>query len=118
MLSASDLASMQATQVETMTSTATVKRALAVPDGAGGANDLWSIVASVGCRFSPVRTTMQEHVVGERVAMLAPWTVTLPVETDVRSGDRLVIGARTFDVLVVQESNFSTALCVTCVEVV
>jgi len=45
------------------------------------------------------------------------WTITVPAETDVRAGDRVVVDARTFEVLAVLAGSYETARRVVCSEV-
>jgi head-tail adaptor len=116
-LSTSDLLAMREVQSAVLLETATVQRQSPTSDGAGGATESWATVASVACRVGVSSSSSQERALAERVTNVSTWTLTLPVGTDVRVGDRLVVGTRTFEVLAVLSHSLVTALRVVCVEV-
>jgi head-tail adaptor len=99
MLSAADLAAMRATLTESLPDTAQVQRATRASDGMGGFTETWTTVATVPCRLAPSDITPVEQVVAERVTDRVLWTITLPAQTDVTAADRIVVGARVFEVV-------------------
>jgi head-tail adaptor len=116
MLSAADLAAMRATLTESLPDTAQVQRATRAPDGMGGFTETLTTVATVPCRLAPSGNTPVEQVVAERVTDRALWTLTLPAQTDVAATDRVVVGARTFEVVGVLSPR-SDELCTRLVAV-
>jgi len=90
---------MRATLVESLPETAQVQRATRVPDGAGGFTETWATVATVPCRLAPSGNEPTERVVAERVTDRKLWTLTLPAQTALTAKDRVVVGARTFEVV-------------------
>lgn len=98
MLSTPELAAMRAQQALAMPDTVTIQRPARVDDGAGGQTETWSTVATVGGRLSVETRQVREGQAGGKQTALAYYRVTLPAGTDVLARDRLVIGARTFEV--------------------
>ena len=98
-LSAADLAAARATLVESLPEIAQVQQATRVPDGAGGFTETWTTVATVPCRLAPSGNEPTERVVAERVTDRKLWTLTLPAQTALTAKDRVVVGARTFEVV-------------------
>lgn len=116
MLSAADLAAMRATLTECLPDIAEVQRLTRVSDGMGGFTETWATVATVPCRLAPSGNTPVEQVVAERVTDRVLWTITLPAQTDVTATDRVVVGARTFEVVGVLSPR-SNELCTRLVAV-
>lgn len=94
-----------------------VKRSTPAADGMGGSTLTWATVATVTCRISP-NTTREEELAGDRVTNTQRWLLTFPAGTDVRPADRIVAGARTFDVSSIRGArSFELARQVIAVEV-
>lgn len=93
-ISAAELASMQATAHAAMDQSATIKRASLASDGAGGSMPTWSTIGTVACTLSqPTPALMQNY--DYLIGPLDSWMVRVPVGTDVRPKDHLIIGTLT-----------------------
>ncbi len=99
MLTADELAAMREEVEASLPDTAQVQRRTLTPDGAGGFGESWQTVATVACRVAPSGRSPDEQVIAERLTTTSVWTLTLPADTDVRPTDRIVVGARTFEVV-------------------
>jgi head-tail adaptor len=103
MLSTADVDAMRATLEESLPDSCAVVRGTYASDGAGGRTQSGSSSTTVACRVSPTSLTLRnaELITGERLTAVAPWTITLPAETDVTVSDRITSGSRTFEVAAV-----------------
>ena len=108
---------MRSTLEASLPDTAQVQRKTLVSDGAGGYTESWSTVATVACRVSPSGRSPEERVIAERLAATSVWTITLPALTDVTVADRIVVGARTFEVVGVLARTEEISRRVVCTEV-
>lgn len=98
MLSADDLAALQATQEAALPSTCTITRRSLLPDGQGGYTETWAtLAASVACRMSALRNPT-EQVVGERFVGKTLWQLTLPAGQDVTHEDRVTVEGLAYEV--------------------
>lgn len=114
MITADELSKLRAIQELTMTSTCTVLRAVRSPDGAGGFLEEWEIVDTLICRVGAA--SISERIISDRENVTGPLRVTVPAESDVRTGDRL--GLSTGDIVDVGgfqvPETFETARVLTC----
>jgi len=117
MLSSAEVASMRATQALAWPDTCTISRATVASDGMGGETSTWSTVATVACRLGASGTRPNEGETSEQLRSMADFVFTLPTGTNVLSGDRIVMGARTFEVIKPADHSWLTALRVQVVEV-
>lgn len=93
-ISAAELASMQATAQAAMDQTATIKRASLASDGAGGSIPTFATVGTAACTLSqPTPALMQNY--DYLIGPLDAWMVRVPLGTDVRPKDHLVVGTLT-----------------------
>lgn len=99
MLTAPELAAIQATQLLTLTDACTITRRALVSDGAGGQTETWPTTITTTCRVAPVAAS--EAVLAGQQRIVANWKITLPANTDVRGEDRIVVGARSFEVVAI-----------------
>ncbi len=98
MLSATQITSMRATEALALPDTATISRVARASDGAGGWTETWSTVASgVACRLMSTQGLAEGPAAGTQQAA-ADWALTLPLGTDLRAADRVVVASRTFEV--------------------
>lgn len=97
-ISASELACLRDGITNTWPETVTISRATRTSDNAGGYTTTWATVATVAGMLVADNTQPQEPVVGDRQNAVQRWMVRLPALTDVNARDRIVIGARTFEV--------------------
>lgn len=86
---------------------ATIQRETLVPDGAGGQTSSWAtLAADVPCRLSPVGggevSTGSARRGGDRISDQTTNLITFEADTEITEADRILIGARTFDVTLVR----------------
>lgn len=105
MLSASDLAAMKATMIESLPDSCTLVVDTYVSDGAGGHTTTPSAGVTVACRVSPLRLTRSSanaevEEVG-RIIEQSLWLITMPYGTTVSPAHRITHdqGGRTFEVV-------------------
>lgn len=120
MITAGELASLRADFEQTFTETAEIKRATTVKEY--GANiETWSTVDTlIPCRRRPVSEAKGfavEGVVGGRQDVESFWLVSLPAGTDVEAADRLIIGARTYEVTDDFDKTWEIQRQVLCIEI-
>lgn len=98
MLSATQIADMRTTAALALPDTATISRVARASDGAGGWTETWSTVASgVACRLMFTQNLGEGPAAGTQQAA-SGWALTLPLGTDIRAADRVVVASRTFEV--------------------
>lgn len=78
--------------------TAQITRATSTSDGRGGRTQVWVTVATVACRVAPFLRPSQELLNADRVSGVTRWWLTFPQGTDLTAADRVLVGARTFEV--------------------
>lgn len=102
MLDAGEIASMRATIESALPGTAVLLTATKTGDGMGGFT--WSYVASgtVDARLSP-NGPGDELLIGDRVARVAPYVLTVPAETTVDEDDRVTYDGVTYEVVDVRD---------------
>ena len=98
LFTADELADLQAEQLAALPDTCTITRSQQVSDGAGGMTSASTVIATVACRYGPESRRAVVVVVAGRVVAVAHWTFTSPLGTDVRNGDLLTVGARTWEI--------------------
>ena len=114
MLSATDLATMRATQALALPDTATRTRKVEAPDGMGGYTTADS-TTTYACRVAP--TSGRELEIAARLTSAVAVTVTLPYNADVVASDTLTVNGRLYKVLaVLQGGAWQTALRVLAAE--
>lgn len=115
MITSADLASMQTTQALTLTETATISRKTSVSDSMGGYTDTWATASTATARVAPANSR-DMAILGGRIVEGTVLKITLPAGTNVTQSDRIVIGARSFEVLAVSAHTVETARVCLCVE--
>lgn len=117
MLTSAEITAMQATCESVMTATAVISRYTATPDGQGGQVQTWANVGTANCHVSPAGQG-SERDLAARPAIVSPWVVTMPHDTNVTPKDRIVTGGRTLEVAaVLAPRTWQLALRVICSEV-
>src|SRR5881394_1139630 len=103
MLSAADLASMQATLTGSLPDSCTLVVDTDTSDNAGGSTATPGSPVTVACRVSPLRLTRSskeaEIVQTGRVVEESLWTITLPAGTTIDPRYRIGHMGRTFEVV-------------------
>jgi head-tail adaptor len=110
MISAPDLAAMQATANASMDTSIHVQAVTRTSDGAGGFTETWATVATVnGNLAQPTGQMMQNY--DFLIGPLATWLVRVPVGTVISRDNQLVIGSLTLRVQVVlQPQSYQTSM--------
>lgn len=103
LLSAAEITDMRSEQDGTMPDSVVVHRYTTVSDGMGGNTETWAAVGTVTCRLAPAGRAGAEGLITERLTAADPWAITVPQGTTIYERDRLVIGARTFEVEYINE---------------
>lgn len=117
MITSGELALERAEQALWLPETCTVRRVVYTQDAYGSTVETWANGNTYACRVSPAASPREIALAG-RLVHEAGLTVTLPHGADVRPDDRLVVGARTFDVIgVVVGGAWQTVLRVLVKEV-
>ncbi|MEO6467498.1 MAG: head-tail adaptor protein [Acidimicrobiia bacterium] len=119
MITDDELTAMRAVLDQSLPDLADISRSTPTSDGRGGTSLVWATVASVPCRIAPAATFGgSEQPVNDVVAGVQRWSITLPAGTNVTGRDRVLVGARTFEVVEVRSTRSYEVSCrVTGVEV-
>lgn len=104
MLTAGEVAAMQATQVAALPGTVVIERYTLTADGMGGFSEAWTAAGTVPGRIYPA-SGGDERVTGGQPASMVQWSGTFPVGTDLTAKDRLRYAGRTFEVLAVNNGE-------------
>jgi head-tail adaptor len=117
MISAAELAALQATSQSAGDLSIGVYRLTVGQDGEGNVTRSYALAATVnGNLAQPTAGQLQNY--GYAIADVAAWMVRVPVGTDIRIGDRLLVGAQYLEVQVeLQPQSYQTAMRVLCAEV-
>lgn len=85
-----------------------------------GTSQSWSDLATgVPCRVSARGRSASESLGADQsIQSASEWTIRLPALTDVTVKDRIVVGARTFEVQRVDAKSYETDRAALCTEVV
>lgn len=124
---AAELTAMRAEAEEAMTDTAAIQRREATGDNRGGRTlGPWETVSgleTVPCRYWQKGSEPREVEGTTRVQVVSLWGFAFPHEVDgetdyIGSTDRIVVGARTFEVVQGGDHTDASELVVTALEVV
>lgn len=117
MLTAGELAAMQAVQAGTLVEPCRIVRRTLASDGAGGQTATENASPSV-CRVAPSMTHLpSDRLIAGSAQDQVLWRITLPAGTVVQSADRINVGARSFEVKgLYGPGTLGTALVCVCVE--
>lgn len=96
MISAAELASIQADVLPSMPDTATIQRGPATST-AGGWSQTFPTVGTTKCHLSPIGPS-SEALAADELAAVTKWLLTTPAGTDIRPSDRIVCNGKTFEV--------------------
>lgn len=91
----------------TMPQSGNITRPLNVQTAGGGTTTTYPVVdRDVPVRVRPLRPHGDEQAVALQESSTVLWAVVVPALTDVRARDRIVVGARTFDVIGVLAESY------------
>lgn len=99
MLSAGELASIKAESLRAMPDIATVLRNSPTKSATGGSIANWATAGTTRCRLgASVLGGGSESVQAGQPVSVMGYTLTVPPGTDIRTADRIQVGASTFEV--------------------
>lgn len=102
---------------EYLPDTCTISRYTETSTG-DGTSQSWATVASAACRVSPLASGANEALGADQsMQAVSQWTIWLPAGTDVTVKDRVVVGARTFEVNRVGERSYEVSRELICREI-
>lgn len=106
LLTAADLAYMQATQEQAMPGTVYILGMGTATNGMGGYSETWGTVGTVTGRVYPmVRRGQPEVMAAGQMVSETSWFATLPVGTSVTAKNRIEYNGRTWEVVRVNNSE-------------
>lgn len=113
MLSATELATLRATQVQALPAVATITRRALASDGAGGQTETTS-TTTAACRAA-VASAQQVELVAGQLNERTAWRITFAQGTDVRDTDMISVGGRSYEVLtILAGASWETARVALC----
>ena len=102
MLSAAELAQLQADLVaNAMPDTCVIQTLATASDGAGGVAQIWSAAGTVPCRLD--NKSGQRKAVGTSLESFSEWMLTVPQSATLSTKNRVVVGAFTYTVKAVSD---------------
>lgn len=106
------LARTQARMVRTLDGgSCTIQRATTSTNAIGGQSPVWSTVATIAAHsVGPVGRSPAERVIADKLTAEHIATISLPAGSDVRQGDRIVSGGRTWGVAGIVSGHTNTLL--------
>lgn len=105
MLTTKELAQLRTEALDLLPDTCRIERAT-VANTYGATAETWgTAVASAACRFDPDQSRKEENVVSDREAMVTRYQLTLPYNTDIRDGDRIVYNGGTYQIIELHEQH-------------
>jgi len=108
---------MQATQALTLATACSIGRRTFTPDGMGGETETVGYTATV-CRCTASNNAPDYAIYAERANETMLWRITFAAGTNVLETDKIVIGARTYEVLgVLAPGTVETARVTVCMEI-
>lgn len=116
MLTAAELADMRDVQELAFPDTGTILRGTSSHNDIGEAVITWGTVASnLAMRLMPASRQSNLDVVNDQTTLVANWVVTIAYDGDIVTGDRVIVGAGTYDVVsVTDEFAWRTAVRADC----
>lgn len=110
MLSSEDLTIFRAAQEATMTSACTLSApGTPTPDGRGGFTPGTPTETATTCRIAPL--TGSEMEIAVQLQAVEPVMITLASDESIATGDKIIIGSATYQVVSVMEhGNLATAI--------
>lgn len=100
MLTTGEVVSLREVANAFLPDSAVIRRPARTTDGAGGYTTADADVATVAVRVAPWGQTPMESVIAERFQAESLFRLSLPAETDVQPGDRLLVnGTMTYEVV-------------------
>ena len=120
MLSERELCAMREQSEAAMTDTCTVMRPTEARGSAGGVTKTYALLNTLKCRVrsgAGIGTGAREQLMAARLTPVAVYTVSVPVGSDVRTDDRLIVNGRTLEVHGVLAGTNATAWPCVCSEV-
>lgn len=99
-------------------STVDVYRNVGGDNQKGGDTDNLIKVGSVSARIAPGATTAALRQLADRLSVNTAWTITVPSNTDVESGDEIIWESHRFTVIQPMDRDYEVTLRLLCDEIV
>jgi len=113
-----ELAALRAPYEQRMQATATVFRKAQVSDGMGGYVDSYVETRGYPCNFTPFPITPIERETATQVQAITFWRFVFPAGADILPTDRIMVGARGFEVVQASVGMIEIQHAVLCQEIV
>jgi len=111
MLTTKELTDIQSDAVLAMPDTVTIQKPTEADDGLGGRSETWSTDSTTVARISPSGMARgQMNIEAGSIRALSPWVITVPVDTAVEVGWRIVWGTREFGVKEVVSRSYQSSI--------
>jgi SPP1 family predicted phage head-tail adaptor len=101
-----------------MPDTAQVQSPTLVDDGAGGSTPTWATAATVPCRIVALTQRDAEVVIADVEKTETLYQISLPVSTTVTPEQRILVGARRFQIVTIPNGTYDTSGALICKEVI
>jgi SPP1 family predicted phage head-tail adaptor len=101
-----------------MPDTAQLQSPTPIDDGAGGSEIGWSTTATVPCRIAGLTQGDAEAVIADVEKTETLYKITIPVRTTVTPEQRILVGARRFQILTIPNGTYDTSGAIICKEVI
>lgn len=106
MMTAAELAALRADVDELMPETVVIQRATRGTNTYGyGGSVTWSAVGTVSARVDPIPNSARREMAGDKEATAIYRQLTIPYDADLATGDRVVYGARTYEVRLLDDDH-------------
>lgn len=101
------LTGMRADLAKMLPGTAIIQAATTAADGRGGFTETWAAVAggTVACRLDPFPSAQQIDVAGAQEAQRTMYTLTLPWNAPIETGNRVSVAGTIYDVRNIYGTN-------------
>jgi head-tail adaptor len=91
---------------ELMPDTVVIQRATRGTNTYGyGGSVTWSAVGTVAARVDPVSQSARREMIGDKETTVIYRQLTLPYDADIAAGDRIVYGARTYELRLLDDDH-------------
>lgn len=110
-------ARLKAALVRTLDASATIYRKTQVADNTGGFTDTYLPFTTYMCSFARSQITPVERENAVQVRSISFFNFVFPADADIRTTDRIVVNARTFEVVSSATGSLVLAVRVVCQEI-
>lgn len=106
MLNTNELAALRTDILATLPDTCTIQRASITTNSAGHSAQTWAASSSgVACRIDPYQRQDSTGMVGQQEKQRAWYRLTVPYDTDLQDGDRIIYSSDTYEVIQLHDDH-------------